>query len=65
MTNPFETSEPIVIGNYSIAYCPRCGEDIHGKGMIAVCPNCGQYLTWKNKRRKVKDSTELSGGAYW
>lgn len=65
MNNTFETPEPVVIGNRGIAYCPRCDTDIHGKGMIPICPNCGQYLTWKNKRRKVKDSTELSGGHLW
>ena len=60
-----EIPEPVVIGNNGIAYCPRCGADIHGKGMITECPNCGQSLTWKEKRRKIKDSTELSGGHLW
>lgn len=60
-----QVKEPVVIGRNSIAYCPSCGADIHGHGIISMCPICTQVLDWENKVRKVKDSTELSGGHLW
>lgn len=60
-----QIKEPVVIGGNSIAYCPSCGADVHGKGIIQICPACTQALGWNNKARKVKDSTELSGGHLW
>lgn len=66
MNNSFETPEPVVINNNTtIAYCPRCGMNLEDYHLIGVCPNCYQYLMWTDKRRKVKDSTELSGGHLW
>ena len=60
-----QIKEPVVIGGWGIAYCPSCGADIYGRGIMQICPVCTQALDWKNKVRKVKDSTELSGGHLW
>lgn len=61
-----QVKEHVVIDRRSIARCPSCGAGVYvSRGMMQICQVCTQALDWGNKVRKVKDSTELSGGHLW